>query len=584
MKRLIYPFLGLSALMVSGVAAAGETAVLGYVNTNARNEGTFRGLAADAVTSGAIFVPAGTLKSMSGAVVSEIDALLASSINIASIDVWIRYELDGENLVSQRADKASRGWNNVTLEQPWTIPADIDRGVYIGYSLAQQGVANAIGNNTEPSEKGLFTNVDGRGWQDNSCFGTLSLLAKVEGESLPACNIGVTGVTADRIAVCAAESLSAKVRVKNNGTSEVNGIDYTLSLDGREWHTGHDDLKLAAGKSASINITAPNPVSEEGNHEITFGVASEGCDADSSDNNVTIKMTVLQQPLKKTALIEEFTTEICVNCPTGASTIHDYVEKNCYDMDVAIVCHHSGFGSDWLTSDADREYLWYFNDEGSAFAPAIMVDRLVSPLSDSPTANTTVTDLNRLFGLSRSRETLVDMQCEAAYRESDDLLSVSVIGTRYGDRRIDNPVVTVYLLENNVPARYQMGAGPEYIHNHVKRAISSVWGEPVEFNADGTFSFTTSFEMNPEWKRSDFEVVAFLHSSDSSDRRVWSVENAVRVPASLFTSSGTAEIEVPNTETALYFTIDGKSADREHLQPGIYIRRCGNHTDKILVR
>lgn len=59
----------------------------------------------------------------------EIDAGLASKVNIDSIRVWIRTSLTGPNLVEKSLSKEDnpkiiRGWNKIQLDQPYEIKSE----------------------------------------------------------------------------------------------------------------------------------------------------------------------------------------------------------------------------------------------------------------------------------------------------------------------------------------------------------------------------------------------------------------------------------------------------------------------------
>jgi hypothetical protein len=136
-------------------------------------------------------------------------------------------------------------------------------------------------------------------------------------------------------------------------------------------------LSIPFAASAVVNIPFESDA-VEGTTEKTFTITKINGKANmSSKNSAKGTMTTVAN-LKvwpRTVLIEEFTTEYCGYCPQAAAGLSSFM--NTYtDLAerVAIVCHHSGYYTDWLTIDASERYTWFYNDGGS-YAPAFMYDR-----------------------------------------------------------------------------------------------------------------------------------------------------------------------------------------------------------------
>ncbi|MDE5797187.1 MAG: hypothetical protein K2H75_08745, partial [Muribaculaceae bacterium] len=79
---------------------------------------------ADQDVSAAIFIPASTAKVYAGCEIAQINAGLASTLNVETLAVWIRTSLDGEDLVSASLSKTTepaiqKGWNTFSLPTPY---------------------------------------------------------------------------------------------------------------------------------------------------------------------------------------------------------------------------------------------------------------------------------------------------------------------------------------------------------------------------------------------------------------------------------------------------------------------------------
>lgn len=581
LRFLSTSIIALTAAAGAHTLAAAET-TLGFVNANARVEGSFRGVAKNAWTSGAIFVPASTLRSLQGCRITSVKVMLASKNNLDALNVWIAPGLDSDKIVEQEAAQIARGWNEVVLASPLTIGDGFSDGIYIGYSIHQTGASNAVANTADSSIGGLFTNIDGNGWRDGSAEGSLCVLATVEGESVPASNLAISGISTNLIHPIGQTTAKGRIFIKNLGTEAVDS--FTLkSAAGNSAPSSQDvSLAIAPGKVAAYDFEVPAEFAAEGRSTISYTVGNLSADADPADNTVEADVAVVAEPIVKTLVIEEFTTERCVNCPSGATTIAKHIQQNADAFKAVVVCHHSGFSTDWLTLDADKDYLWFFNS-ADTYAPAVMIDRATDPLGDTPVGMVTATLLNQMSARALTGETTLRLDARATL--DGNRLAVEVDGTTYDGRLGDNPAITVYLIENKVKPKNQSGASDGYLHNHVTRALNATWGEPVKPDADGRFNYATTFDLNSDWNSNNLEIVALVHASDPDNQRNWRVANAVQLSAPEFATTALPGIEAADDAPATYFTPDGRAVgSSQALPPGIYLMVKGSQRSMIVVR
>ena len=121
---------------------------------------------------------------------------------------------------------------------------------------------------------------------------------------------------------------------------------------------------LEAGQAYNFTITIDSPNGET--------------DETPEDNSVTIdEIPVISKVFPRTVLLEKFTSERCTNCPAADETIHDMIESFSEDERArfAMVCHHSGYKYDDFTLECDKEYEWFYNNNGAIYAPALLLDR-----------------------------------------------------------------------------------------------------------------------------------------------------------------------------------------------------------------
>ncbi|MBD5358598.1 MAG: Omp28-related outer membrane protein [Bacteroides sp.] len=293
---------------------------------------------------------------------------------------------------------------------------------------------------------------------------------------------------------------------------------------------------------------------------------------------------VSAQTINKKILVEEFTGEGCVNCPRVAGYVHTSLEKEEFADNVIVVCHHSGYHDDWLTTDFDRDYKWFYNAP-STFAPGMMVDRNTPESATSPVYSiSSPSMMEDLWRDALAEIAGVSVNISAEHDKENKLIKVRVDGVADSSLDIENPVVTVFLVEDDIEAIHQTGAGEDYIHQHVGRAVNSSWGEPVVFNG-GSYVYDYEFNVDPFWMTGNMYVVACISNYNSEDPTDCKVMNTSKLPFSDFKglSVGIASIEAEEESEAIY-TLSGIKIDSKTLSPGIYIRKKGSETSKIIIR
>ena len=281
---------------------------------------------------------------------------------------------------------------------------------------------------------------------------------------------------------------------------------------------------------------------------------------------------------ERMVLIEEFTTEKCPNCPSCAALLEEVMALPEYEGRLIATTHHSGFYTDWLTTVADTEYKWFYNYK-STYAPAIMFDRYPffetkgRPGTDQrkPTPVATINTMNNFKKYINRR---LDTKAHVGFYltgeyDNDKNIKVRVSGVRDSLFSESAPRITVFLVENNIKAQNQAGAGSDYHHNHVLRTYNSIWGDVINWNGD-KFDYECDLKLQSEWNKDNIQVIAFVHAYDSEDPGKCSIENAriINFETILGIEDAAVNNELVKTE---YFTVDGVKADAK--AHGLYIEK-----------
>lgn len=585
-----------AAVLMTVAAPAQQTDVtLGYCSGQLPSGGNYSYPEKDVWVSAAIFVPGATLTTFSGNDLVGVRAGLASKLNIDELQVWVRSDLEGENLASQTVTsttdpKLAKGWNEVSFDTPYSLTDEnVAEGLYIGYSYHQKGSAFGVAALERGCADAFWVKFGDQPWEDRSAEGTLCVEALLEGSAMPQVNLALTRVEADELYVIERGSIGVRGTVQNRALQTVTGFDVSALIDGQVVGTSRVECEVPYNNSYDFSVSLPLGITEvgEGSGSMTVRIdgIAEGEDENRADNELTAEFTIVEHDFTKRILVEEFTTESCSNCPRIAGWAHNLLEMEEYSDRVLMVAHHAGYGTDWLSIGSDSDYLWFYGS-GGAYAPAMMVDRI--PYQGSGCAVFLPASQDEMEAAWRARleePALISVNVAAAYDEQDPAkLHVTVSGVKQVETLGKNTSITVALVENDIPARAQSGAGAGYIQQHVNRRINSTWGAVVPFEGNN-YTYECEFGMASSWKRENMEVIAFINNNDRQDIANCEIYNAGRLQlVTLGPVAIDAVQEDPCDAETEYFTLDGIRIETSGLQPGIYVKRSGSQVSKVVIR
>ena len=572
----------------STLNAQNSTFSLGYCNGEVATKSQYGDMGNEYV-SAAIYIPASTLSSMSGAEIQKIRAGLATRLNIDELSVWIRAELDGDNLaegtLNRKQTRVQQGWNEVSLATPFIIKEQSE-GLYVGYTYHHTGLANAVSIvGSTPAGTAFFKKNTDAQWQDISSEGAISLEAIVSGSTLTQYDLALDHLTIvpDLMKSTDADGatcFSATADVLNMGTQTIDGFDVSIANGSVEKTQCHVSQTIESGRRQQVTFSFSLQGTIFAGTELQAAIIAldNGTDENADNNTATAAVT-----LQRHVLIEEFTTENCSNCPNGAQLMNDAIASKPQLKDrLAVVCHHSAFGTDWLTQACDEAYIWFFNEGGQTFAPAWMIDR--KPYFDSMIASgnrqaiywtSSATEFAQMIEGAAAEEAHAQMGATATL--ANGTVTVRVKGMKSNDFNLDNPLLTVYLTEDNIAAHNQEGAEGAYTHQHVIRACNSTWGEAPSFNRSMGFDYSCELQADPSWKVADLKVVVVLANYDADNNLNCAVENSIVVPVTLGQAEGiTSATHAAKSGTVSAYNVGGQRV--EHSHGGLIITRRADGT------
>lgn len=219
----------------------------------------------------------------------------------------------------------------------------------------------------------------------------------------------------------------------------------------------------------------------------------------------------------KVVLIEDFTGQNCLNCPTATEFIEQIQEDYGTDRVIAVGIHSGSMNQGLpLYTQTGQHYFDQWNIIGQ---PAGVIDRRtkVEGVNSITPWNTAV---NNALALSAPLRLSATTSYDAATR------TVSIDVTAEGVLDVEG-MLQLWLVEDNIVNPQKMPDGStvrNYVHNHVFRtAVNGEDGEAFSLAWGETKTVSHTYTLDAAWKEADMSVVAFVYNDEG-------VQQAVKVP------------------------------------------------------
>lgn len=241
-----------------------------------------------------------------------------------------------------------------------------------------------------------------------------------------------------------------------------------------------------------------------------MAMAAASCsNIDEGDRLIYVKPAEVGRAI----LIEDFTGQRCINCPTGTEIINSIVETYGEDNVIAVGIHSGplGFAGNsktvGLMTDTGNEYYTRWDKENKMGQPWVIFNRKTSP--DSHYNNWAA-----MVGTIISEKANLSVKIANAYDAATRTLTTTVGAD--GVNGTVNGKLQVWIVEDGVKALQMMPDGKsnkEYIHNHVFRAaVNGTWGEDVTVKEGETTTKQYSYVLPEAWNADNIAVVAFVYN------------------------------------------------------------------------
>lgn len=241
-----------------------------------------------------------------------------------------------------------------------------------------------------------------------------------------------------------------------------------------------------------------------------MAMAAASCsNIDEGDRLIYVKPAEVGRAI----LIEDFTGQRCVNCPTGTEIINGIVDTYGEDNVIAVGIHSGplGFAGNsktvGLMTYTGNEYYTRWDKENKMGQPWVIFNRKTSP--DSHYNNWAA-----MVGTIISEKVNLSVNIANAYDAAKRTLTTTV--GAFGTNGTVNGKLQVWIVEDGIKALQMMPDGKpnkEYMHNHVFRAaVNGTWGEDVTVKEGETTTKQYSYVLPEAWNTDNIAVVAFVYN------------------------------------------------------------------------
>ncbi len=315
-------------------------------------------------------------------------------------------------------------------------------------------------------------------------------------------------------------------------------VDYTVNGGASVGVYSVTGINIATGNTYNFTHNVPFNETTEATYsiEVTISNVNGGIDADTTNNVLSKSILITSTMMQRKVVLEQFTTENCPNCPPVLQYLEPIVDG---DTNIVMITHHSGYYTDSYTTQEDIDFEDFYNDGGSTYAPAGMVDRYYNGQDNDGDGTAEPgpvfwdgdpyggTAINTRLG----EPAFVSVNVGGTYNSSTHQLQVTV----YGDFLTDftgTIGVSLWITEDGLTSTSQAGYSGTWTHRYTCRdAISNEWGDQITSgtNAGNSYSKTFTYTVNASWNYNNLYLVGMVNQIDGSNVNNRKVHNARQV-------------------------------------------------------
>ena len=205
-------------------------------------------------------------------------------------------------------------------------------------------------------------------------------------------------------------------------------------------------------------------------------------------------------------LLEEFTGQLCVNCPAAHKIIESLQEQ--YGDDLIVVSIHAGsFGIAAPVGLMEEEGDIYADRWNIKSYPQGVVDRTGSAETMDKWAATIRNDL--------AKDTDLQLNMQVNVSDNDNLINITT--ELLTSSNLDG-FLQLWVVENGIVTFQQDGRNiiPNYVHNNVFRAcVNGIWGQELPLQGHLVKSVENAITIEEDWNLDNLYIVGFYYNNST---------------------------------------------------------------------
>ena len=444
-----------------------------------------------------------------------------------------------DNFVRTQYVDLVKGWNDILFDDPLTIG---DEPLYLGVQAYETlgSPYPLVAYNKAVVPQSCWINLGKKTWEEYTDRGTLLIMALIDDDAATAIErTAYAQNTTHPQTVAPDRDFPGGLYIHNCSSTPIQSVEIAMQGEGAQSPT----LRT---------IELPTPIEAYGSTVVEASLRSGSTEGTSVDWTATVTrindepaqagrpgtttLYVTQDDFLRTPLIEEFTSQRCVNCPQMAYFLDKALEE--YQGDYVYVSHHTGFVEDVFTTQPDREILYVFGGYENEYNPAIMYNRAI--LEGENQVIQGVRDMSPTPYLEALAKAY-DMPAMAEVNVEEQNGQVHVYG-RVARDLVGKPLyLSCYLVEDGISTDNYFQKGMDdadapadlkdvfrhngvILHYFTQEAI----GDLLQTSEDGTYDIRYPAVEKEGFGGTGRRLVAFVHKVNKADLRDNAVLNATQ--------------------------------------------------------
>lgn len=401
--------------------------------------------------------------------------------------------------------RAATSWTDATFDNPYTITGE-EPELFIGTEMQIATTYQPLSVDLSADNDNTSFVLTNDTWTDTKGMGFGSVNVKaIIGDDVNMTDLLVKTFQLDGY-YKANTSYKFSTEMLNFGTTNINSFDVEICMDNATpVKTHYADQNMAPGSTKQIMLPAYQAIAD-GEGRVTVKVTNINgvSDADMSDNEQNAVVYFYPSNMERGYLIEEFTSQKCVNCPNGQATLNNALSRRSETF--VKVLHHSGYQPDAFSMAVDYDYVMFYGS-GGTFAPAMMVNRTTCPSAASvPVMNVGAELLTEAMNFVTNQQPYASLKLATNYDEATRELKVAFSLYCHRDMPEGINVINVLLTQDGIVAQ-QTGGDETYVHHNACRGSimgNAFGGElPSGTKAGESYTWETIYTL-PESIYSDY--------------------------------------------------------------------------------